>query len=492
MFVVIAMGIEISYSVIHSSQLSKEVLANESRWRSLLENVQLMVVQLNTDGIAKYANPYFYKASGYAAGEIIGKNWYNIFIPEDKRKDVFEVFGQLLSQQQHPHYQNNIVLKDGSQRLINWSNVPLFDSDGGVEGTISIGTDMTDEISALKEIERLKDQLQDENIYLREEIILDHNYQDIIGKSDALKYALTRVEQVAATEMTVLIEGETGVGKELFARAIHHASQLKYRTLIKVNCAAIPANLIESELFGHEKGAFTGAHQLKKGRFELADGGSVFLDEIGELPLEVQAKLLHVIEEGIFERIGGSKTIKVNMRVIAATNRILKDEVAAGRFREDLYFRLNVYPISIPPLRKRTDDIPLLVQNYVDLFSRKVGKNISTISKQTLDILKEYHWPGNVRELRNVIERAVIATNGDKLKLNIDLISVLTSGDKTIKSDQTIMKGLEEVEREYIIEILEKCDGRINGEKGAAKILKIHPNTLRNRMIKLHISRSNQ
>jgi PAS domain S-box-containing protein len=491
LFIVLAMGFEISYSVIRSSQLSKEVIANERRWRSLLEHVQLLVLQLDTAGKIKYANPYFLKLSGYQANTILEQSWFDIFIPKDQRKKMSEAFQSLILRHQHPHYQNKIILKDSEERLISWSNVPLYDLEGRVEGIISIGADITDEKVAMSEIERLKDRLQEENIYLREEIILAHNFREIIGKSDVLKYALTRVEQVAQSDMTVLIEGETGVGKELFARAIHNSSPRKKFTLIKVNCAAIPPGLIESELFGHEKGAFTGAYQLRKGRFELADGGSIFLDEIGEISLDTQAKLLQVIEEGTFERIGGNKTIKVDVRVIAATNRKLKEEVSIGRFREDLYFRLNVYPISIPPLRKRREDIPLLVHSFVEQFSRKVGKEISKISKNTIEMLCNYDWPGNIRELRNVIERAVVGTNGHKLKLSENLTPVSISRDNKGVNDLQQSRSLEELEKEYITKILDQCDWRINGEKGAAKILKLHPNTLRNRMIKLEITRNN-
>jgi PAS domain S-box-containing protein len=489
LFIVLAMGFEISYSVIRSAQLTKEVIANERRWRSLLENVQLLVVQLDNKGIVKYVNPYFLKLTDYSLNEILNKDWFSIFIPSAQHKKIEGAFQNVLQKQEHPHYQNTILLKNGQQRMIYWSNVPLYDIDGTVEGVIGIGSDITNEHAALKEIEQLKNRLQEENIYLREEIILDQNYQDIIGQSDVLRYALARVEQVAGTDMTVLIEGETGVGKELFARAIHHNSPRKNRTLIKVNCATIPPNLIESELFGHEKGSFTSAHKLRRGRFELADNGSLFLDEIGELSLEIQSKLLQVIEDGSFERIGGQETIKVNVRIIAATNRILKDEISAGRFREDLYFRLNGYPISIPPLRKRKEDIPLLVQNFTEIFAREVGKNISKISKNTMDILCAYSWPGNIRELRNVIERAVIASSGDKLKLADNLFPHSASSGQNSENGENSLKGLQEVERDYIIKILERCSWRINGDQGAAKILKLHPNTLRNRMIKLNISR---
>jgi formate hydrogenlyase transcriptional activator len=334
---------------------------------------------------------------------------------------------------------------------------------------------------ALTEIQQLKDQLQAENIYLREEIKFEHNFEEIIGQSAALKYLLFRVEKVAPTDATALILGETGVGKELIARAIHHASLRKDRPLVKVNCAALPAHLIESELFGHEKGAFTGATAQRIGRFELADGATLFLDEIGELPLELQPKLLRVLQDGEFERIGSSRTRKVDVRVIAATNRDLESEARAGRFRQDLYYRLNVYPLSIPPLRERPGDIPLLVQAFVQKFSKKLGKPINAIPQQTISALQQYHWPGNIRELENLIERAVIMTRDSTLRVE------LPAGAPVSVSDHP--KTLDEMERDYIRGILDHTHGKISGENGAAAILGLHPNTLRSRMQKLGIKR---
>jgi len=371
--------------------------------------------------------------------------------------------------------------------------VQLNDRDDHITGVISIGADITEQVQsstvlevAYAEVQELKDRLEEENIYLQEEIFLDHNYKSIIGKSDALKYALARVDQVAKTNMTVLIEGETGVGKELIARAVHQESLRKDRPLVKINCAAIPANLIESELFGHIKGAFTGADRDRKGRFELADRSTIFLDEIGELPLELQPKLLRVLEEGEFERLGSNQTKKVDVRIIVATNRILKDEIEAGRFREDLYYRLFVFPISIPPLRQRKDDIPYLVEFFVDKYSRKLGKSIAKIPKQTLDALAEYSWQGNIRELSNVIERAVMATKGTKLQISERLKD---TAETAINDTDTQRLSLEEMEKNYITEILQEYNWRIEGESGAAKILDMHPNTLRNRMRKLGIQR---
>jgi PAS domain-containing protein len=275
--------------------------------------------------------------------------------------------------------------------------------------------------NAFTEIERLKTRLEAETAYLQEEIRLEHDFEGIIGRSPAIQYVLYKVEQVAATDTGVLVLGETGTGKELVCRAIHNNSLRKARPLVKVNCAALPANLIESELFGHERGAFTGAQTRRKGRFELADGGCIFLDEIGELPLDLQGKLLRVLQDGEFERLGSSMTIRVDVRVIAATNRDLESQVQMGRFREDLFYRLNVFPITVPPLRERTEDIPLLAQFFMEKNSKRMGKRFEFIPESVKARLLEYPWPGNVRELMNVIERAVISSSGPKLRLADDL-----------------------------------------------------------------------
>ena len=337
----------------------------------------------------------------------------------------------------------------------------------------------------LSELNELKNQLQAENIYLREEIKLNNNFEEIIGKSSAIEIVLNNVEQVAKTESNVLISGETGTGKELIARSVHYLSQRKEKPLVKVNCAVLPANLIESELFGHEKGSFTGAVAKKLGRFELANQGTIFLDEIGELPLELQGKLLRVLQEGEFERIGSEKTLNINVRVIAATNRDLENLVKEKKFRSDLYYRLNVFPIKIPALRERKDDIPILVRYFVDKFSKKLGKNIKSISKKSLDLFQNYSWPGNIRELENIVERAMIFSKNSELRVNV---SDFESPDKSNESASSIT--LEEVERSYILKILDKTNWVIAGDKGAASILGLHYNTLRSRMDKLGIKKS--
>jgi transcriptional regulator with GAF, ATPase, and Fis domain len=342
--------------------------------------------------------------------------------------------------------------------------------------------------NAFTEIERLKTRLEAETAYLQDEIRLEHDFEGIIGRSPAIQYVLYKIEQVAATDTSVLVLGETGTGKELVCRAIHSNSLRKERPLVKVNCAALPANLIESELFGHERGAFTGAQSRRKGRFELADGGCIFLDEIGELPLDLQGKLLRVLQDGEFERLGSSMTIRVDVRVIAATNRDLESQVQAGRFREDLFYRLNVFPITVPPLRERTEDISLLAQFFMEKTAKHMGKHIEFIPESVRSRLLEYPWPGNVRELMNVIERAVINSTGPKLRLADDLLDRRPT--VPIENGNDPLKSLQEIETEYILRVLERTKQRIDGPKGAAAILKINPSTLRSRMRKLGIKKT--
>jgi PAS domain S-box-containing protein len=335
---------------------------------------------------------------------------------------------------------------------------------------------------ALSEIQAMKEQLEVENIYFRHESRMKHQFENIIGQSDGLKYVLYRAEQVAPTNTTILILGETGTGKELIAAAIHNMSPRKERPLFTVNCAALPANLIESELFGREKGAFTGADSRRIGRFEVANGSTLCLDEIGELPLELQAKLLRVIQHREFERLGSSQTIKIDVRLLATTNRDLAEEVRQGRFRQDLFYRLNVFPITVPPLRQRKDDIPLMVGSFIERFSRKMGKRITSISKETMKVLQDYPWPGNVRELESIIERAVILSPGPVLQL----VDELKISSPPISS---AVRTLEETERNQILKILTETGWRIEGKDGAAAILGIHASTLRARMHKLDIIR---
>ena len=326
--------------------------------------------------------------------------------------------------------------------------------------------------AALSEIKTMKDQLETENIYFRHEIKMRGQFGNIIGQSDGLKYVFYRAEQVAPMNTTILILGETGTGKELIASAIHEMSPRKERPLITVNCAALPGNLIESELFGREKGAFTGADTRQVGRFEVAHGSTLCLDEIGELPLELQAKLLRVIQHNEFERLGSSQTIKVDVRIVATTNRDLEEEVRKGRFRQDLYYRLNVFPITVPPLRQRKEDIPLMVQAFIERYSRKLGKQITSIQKETMKALQDYPWPGNVRELESIIERAVILCPGPVLQL-ADKLEISSP------HSSSAVRTLEETERNQILKILSETRWRIEGTDGAAAILGLHPSTFK-------------
>jgi formate hydrogenlyase transcriptional activator len=333
---------------------------------------------------------------------------------------------------------------------------------------------------AFNEIKRLKDRLEAENTYLREEVCLQPSDDDLLGDSSVLKAVLKRAKQVANTDSTVLILGETGTGKELLAKAIHNMSQRKKHHMITLNCAALPSNLVESELFGHEKGAFTGADSKRMGRFELANESSLFLDEIGELSLELQAKLLRILQSRKFERLGGGKTIESNVRVIAATNRDLLHSVQIGEFRMDLYYRLNVFPIVIPPLRNRREDIPVLVWHFVRNFSEKMGKRIETISDNSMLALQSYSWPGNVRELKNIIERAMITSSGRTLQIELPEF-------QTVLSHET--STLLEFEKAHVLKIMKMTDWRVRGRRGAAELLGLKPTTLEARLKKMGIRR---
>jgi len=368
-----------------------------------------------------------------------------------------------------------------------------------------------DDCLAHEEVRRLRDQLAAENAYLQEEIRSEHNFEEIVGNSPALLALLQQIDQVAPTDATVLISGETGTGKELIARAIHKSSGRKERALVKVNCAAISAGLVESELFGHVKGAFTGAIEKRVGRFELANGGTIFLDEVGELPLETQVKLLRVLQEHEYEPVGSSQSAEVDVRIIAATNRDLQAAVRAGRFRDDLFYRLNVFPIHVPPLRERSSDIPSLALFFVSRFARQFGKTVEAISQEAMDRLSQYSWPGNIRELQNIIERAVVLSHGPMLSLGVEQISEPETnsgkalaaaaapgatassmglpGVKRISSSPKQPQTLAEIQRRHMLEVLDQASWIIEGENGAAKCLDLHPNTLRSRMKKIGIRR---
>jgi len=421
---------------------SEEALKiSETRYRRLFETAQdgILILDAETGQISD-VNPFLAEMLGYSHEDFLGKKLWEIGAFEDVEasKAAFEE----LQAKGYVRYEDlPLRTKDGRPIAVEFvSNVYLVNHHKVIQCNIRDITERKliaealqkahDELerrveertvelrTALSEIKIMKDRLETENIYLRQEFKMRHQFEHILGQSDGLKYVLYRAEQVAPTNTTVLILGETGTGKELIAAAIHHMSPRKDRPLITVNCAALPANLMESELFGREKGAFTGADSRQVGRFEIANGSTLCLDEIGELPLEMQAKLLRAIQHGEFERLGSSHTIKVDVRIVATTNRNLEEEVRKGRFRQDLYYRLNVFPITVPPLRQRKDDIPLLVQAFVERYARKLGKQILSIQKETMKTLQDYPWPGNVRELESVLERAVILCPGPTLLLD--------------------------------------------------------------------------
>ena len=458
-------------------QMDAQLKENEDRLRDLFDEAPIAYVHEGLDSKFIRANRAALKSFGITADQVEG-TYGSSFIPDtpDAQRRLKEAFASIGKGIDTSGVVLELRRKDNGKPLwIQWWSRP--DPSGTYTRTMFI--DITERVL----MEQEKARLEAQNIYLQEEIKGSHNFEELIGGSTSLKKVLKNVGRVAPTDSTVLITGETGTGKELIARAIHNLSPRRSRPLVKVNCAAIPAGLIESELFGHEKGAFTGALTKKLGRFEVADKGTIFLDEIGELPLDLQSKLLRVLQEGEFERVGGTQTFKVNVRVIAATNRDLEQQSNTGHYRPDLYYRLNVFPIHLPALREREGDIPMLVQYFVRKFAANFGKKIDRISERMMAGLQRYHWPGNVRELEHVIERAVILSEGSELE-PIEWLSK-PNGKAGAAKTQT----LEEMERRHIVGVLDQTNWRVSGEKGAAKILGLNPTTLEARMKKLGIER---
>jgi PAS domain S-box-containing protein len=487
-------------------QVEEALRDSEKLYRAIGESINYGIWICNPDGRNIYASESFLRLVGLTQKQCSDFGWGDAMDPNDAKRTIalwkkciqsegtwdIEHRFRGVDGQWHPILARGGPVRNDQGEIIYWAGINLdishikqAESDlqkahDGLEEKVEERT--VDLEAALTKIKAMKEQLEAENIYFRQENKMKHKCENIIGQSDGLKYVLYRAQQVAAANTTILILGETGTGKELIASAVHNMSSRKDRSLITVNCAALPGNLIESELFGREKGAFTGADARRMGRFEVANGSTICLDEIGELPLELQGKLLRVIQHSEFERLGSSHTIKVDVRIIATTNRNLEEEILQGRFRQDLYYRLNVFPITIPPLRLRKDDIPLMVQAFIERYSRKLGKKITTIPKETMKILQDYPWPGNVRELESIIERAVILCPGPVLQL----------ADKLAISSPTLssaMRTLEDMERIQILKILTETKWRIEGKDGAAAILGIHPSTLRARLHKLEIVR---
>ncbi|MBU0674453.1 MAG: sigma 54-interacting transcriptional regulator [Proteobacteria bacterium] len=508
-------------------ELEESLKLSETRYRRLFEVTREGILILDAEtGRISDANPYLLEMLGYAPEELLGKRLWEIGCFKDTQASISEY--KKLRQKGYVRYDNlPLQTKNGrviavevisSIYLVNRSKLiictirdvsiqkltqatsrpaspagtnrrlserravpPLPNGHGEQKNDQHQGTEESLR-KALEEIKELKDRLVVENIFFRREIIREQRFNHVIGQSDGLKYVLYRAEQVAPTDTTVLVLGETGTGKELIAGAIHNLSPRNKLPLITVNCAALPATLLESELFGREKGAFTGAESRQIGRFEIADGSTICLDEIGELPLEMQAKLLRVIQHGEFQRLGSAKTIKVDVRIVATTNRNLEEEIIAGKFRKDLYYRLNVFPITVPPLRQRKEDIALMVEAFVERYARKLGKKITSIPKETMQALQDYPWPGNVRELESIIERSVILCPGP----GFQLADNLTPASPSIPATGGTLK---EMERSLILATLAETEWRIEGKNGAAVILDLHPSTLRARMHKLEIIR---
>ena len=473
-------------NVIQRKMALKQILDEKEWTEAVMEGMPQITYVFDLQGKLKRWNKDAEVILGYSAEEMKDKFIGDLYNDEDLKR-VMKVVEKIIEDGRERQVEYDFVTKSGEIIPFHYGSGKLMEIGGEqyiVGQTINISEikQAQEKIAEqLDEIKLLKDQLEAENIYLRHELLETDSYSEIIGENDILKYILYRVEQVAPLDTTVLLEGETGTGKELFARAIHRKSNRHDKALVTVNCASLPASLIESELFGHEKGAFTGALQKQIGRFELANGGTLFLDEVGEIPIELQAKLLRVLQEGEFERIGNPRTMKVDVRVVAATNRNLEQEILEGRFRKDLFYRLNVYPISIPSLKERISDIPLLVEYFVRRLNQKLGKNITRIPRKVMEQLKLYHWPGNIRELENILERAMILSRSSTL-----VLEKLKTSDHAPKEKRPT---LADHERDYIIKVLDQTLWRINGPKGAARILDMHPETLRTRMRKFGIRR---
>ena len=466
------------------SIIKDPMFSNLKQSQSIIDSLPAIVYIFNKEGQLIAWNKRATDVYGYTDEEMKNKHVLH-FIHKDDHEKVLATFQNAFVAKDFSYVENTALTKDG--RKIPYLGSAVNAVIDGEELIIGLGIDISELYAArekiqnqLSEISRLNEILNAEVIYLKDQLELSGNQHSIKGASEHIKYLLYKVNQVGPTGASVLIQGETGTGKELIAKAIHKVSERKDKQFIKVNCASIPENLIESELFGHEKGAFTGAIEKRIGRFELADGGSIFLDEIGELPMNLQPKLLHVLQHGEFERLGSSKTIRTDVRVIAATNKVIEDEIRKGNFRNDLYYRLNVFPITVIPLRERKNDIVPLVEHYVKFYSKKLNKKINAIPKAALKRLIEYSWPGNVRELENIIERAIITSRNNILNIEVLLKS---------QSDGQVQTTLVENEKSHIIKTLEQTGWKINGPGGAAEMLKINPQTLRSRIKKLGISR---
>jgi PAS domain S-box-containing protein len=470
----------------------RELARAESRYRTVADFTHDWEFWRRHDGSFEYVSPACGRISGHPPEDFLDPALFDRLVHEDDRPAWRAHQAAALAGQEQEPLEYRIRTREGEVRWVRQASNPVRLEDGSPGGTRGSIGDVTarklGELALQKayvEIGALKDRLEAENTLYREKIQAVEGSGELLGQSDPMKYLHFRIRQVAQSDTTVLIQGETGTGKELVAEAIHGLGPRKARPLVKVNCAALPPSLAESELFGHEKGAFTGAQAQRRGRFELADGATLFLDEVGELSPELQAKLLRVLQDGSFQRVGGERTLKVDVRVIAATNRNLAKDVSAGRFREDLWYRLNVFPISVPPLRQRKDDIPTLAQAFVQRTCQRLGRPVLELPQSVVQALQARDWPGNVRELQNVIEQAVLVSDGPHLRLSED-VKVEPAG---AGSGAASPQSLEDVERKHILEVLHATEWRLEGREGAAAVLGLKPSTLRSRMQKLDIRR---
>ena len=461
-------------------QAEAKLREDERALRRITDAIPQNIVILDPDGSPIYANRATLDYTGLTMADVVGSDFRTrIFHPEDLER-VRERRQAALAAGLPFELELRALSKDGQYRWFLTRYKPFHDEQGRLVSWYATGTDIDDR-------KRGEDRTQNENVALREEIVRSSMFEEIVGSSDALRAVLNQIAKVAPTDSTVLIQGETGTGKELVARAIHNRSRRASRAFIRVNCAAIPQSLIASELFGHEKGAFTGALQRRLGRFESADGGTIFLDEIGELPQETQVSLLRVLQEREFERVGGSQPIVVDVRVLAATNKDLTAAVRDGVFRADLFYRLNVVPIQVPALRDRRGDVRLLVEYLVERYAQKAGKRIRSISKETLDLFEAYHWPGNIRELQNVIERAVILSDADVFRVDASWLTPAPAGG--VVPSGSLTADLAQREKAIIEDALRDAHGVIAGATGAAAKLGLPRQTLESRMRKLGIDR---
>src|SRR5882762_7565891 len=458
----------------------KKLLEEERELRRITDAIPQTIVVLDAMGHPLYANQAMLDYTGLTMEDVVASDFRaRTYHPEDLER-VREERKAGLARDLPFEIEQRVLRKDGQYRWIFLRYNPFHDEQGRLVRWYATGTDIDDR-------KRAEDRMRNENVALREDIVRSSMFEEIVGSSEALRQVLVQVSKVAPTDSTVLVLGETGTGKELIARAIHNRSKRSNRAFIRVNCAAIPASLIASELFGHEKGSFTGATQRRLGRFESADGGTIFLDEVGDLPPETQIALLRVLQEREFERVGGNQTVRVDVRVLAATNRDLGASVADGTFRRDLFYRLNVFPIQLPVLRDRMDDIPLLVEYLVDRYAKKAGKRIRSISKDTLTLFRSYDWPGNIRELQNVVERAVILCDGETFC--VDPSWLMPVAPRPAASAVPLVEDLAEREKVMIENALRESGGLISGPTGAAAKLRLPRQTLESKIRKLGIDR---